>query len=63
MQARKQRYTSRHEVIEIQGTISGEHGTGLSRTWFMQEQYGPLYNVFRQIKNMFDPQGILNPDN
>lgn len=49
------------EVIAIKGTISGEHGTGLSRTWFMQQQFGPLCDVFRQIKYMFDPRGILNP--
>ena len=49
------------EVIAINGTISGEHGTGLSRTWFMQQQYGPLCDVFRQVKYMFDPRGILNP--
>jgi len=49
------------EVIAIKGTISGEHGTGLSRTWFMQQQYGPLNDVFRQVKYMFDPRGIMNP--
>lgn len=49
-------------VTDAGGTISGEHGTGLSRTWFMRQQYGPLYNVFKQVKNIFDPQRILNPD-
>lgn len=49
------------EVVAIGGTISGEHGTGLSRTWFMQQQYGPLYDVFRQVKQVFDPSGIMNP--
>ena len=41
------------------GTISGEHGDGLSRTWFLREQYGPLYSVFVQLKRIFDPQGDL----
>lgn len=50
------------EVMAVGGTISGEHGTGLSRTWFMQQQFGPLYDVFRQVKTMFDPRGIMNPD-
>lgn len=50
-----------HEVVAIGGTISGEHGVGLSRTWFMQQQYGPLYEVFRQVKQTFDPSGIMNP--
>lgn len=49
------------EVIEIGGAISGEHGDGLSRTPFIRQQYGELYNVFRDIKWIFDPLAILNP--
>lgn len=43
------------------GTISGEHGDGMSRTPFLARQYGPLVNVFRELKRIFDPEGILNP--
>ena len=46
---------------QVGGTISGEHGDGLSRTWFLRQQFGPLYDVFRQIKQIFDPQNIFNP--
>ncbi len=49
------------EVFEIGGTISGEHGDGISRTPFVRRQYGPLYDVFREIKTIFDPLNILNP--
>jgi FAD/FMN-containing dehydrogenase/Fe-S oxidoreductase len=49
------------KVWLLQGTISGEHGDGLSRTPFLAKQYGPLVNVFRELKQVFDPQGILNP--
>ncbi len=49
------------EVFEVGGTISGEHGDGLSRTPFIRQQYGDLYEVFREVKRVFDPQGILNP--
>ena len=49
------------EVFAVGGTISGEHGDGLSRTPFVQAQYGPLYDVFREVKNVFDPLNILNP--
>ena len=49
------------KVLEVGGTISGEHGLGLSRTWFAKRQFGPLYDVFREIKRIFDPQNILNP--
>ncbi|MEM7455614.1 MAG: anaerobic glycerol-3-phosphate dehydrogenase subunit C [Planctomycetota bacterium] len=48
-------------VTEAGGTISGAHGDGMVRTWFLRRQYGRLYNVFSEIKNTFDPQNILNP--
>ncbi len=43
------------------GTISGEHGEGLVRAAFIKRQYGPLYEVMREVKKIFDPAGILNP--
>ena len=49
------------EVLKVGGTISGEHGSGLSRTWFLRKQFGPLYDVFREVKRIFDPQNLLNP--
>jgi len=48
-------------VFRVGGTISGEHGAGLSRSAYVSEQYGPLFEVFREIKQLFDPQGLLNP--
>jgi Fe-S oxidoreductase len=50
-----------HRVLEVGGTISGEHGEGLCRTWFVQRQHGPLYDVFREVKRIFDPFQVLNP--
>jgi Fe-S oxidoreductase len=49
------------EVMSVGGTISGEHGDGLSRTWYVRRQFGPLYDVFREVKRIFDPQNIFNP--
>ncbi len=49
------------EVFEVGGTISGEHGDGLSRTPFIRQQFGELYDVFREVKSIFDPLGLLNP--
>lgn len=49
-------------VKTVGGTISGEHGDGLSRTAFIRSQYGPLYSRFKQVKEIFDPQKLLNPD-
>lgn len=48
-------------VWGLSGTISGEQGDGLSRTPYLAKQYGPLSDVFRDVKNIFDPDNILNP--
>jgi FAD/FMN-containing dehydrogenase/Fe-S oxidoreductase len=51
-----------YDVVLAQGgTISGEHGDGLSRTAFLRTQYGPLYRVFKEVKDLFDPHHLLNP--
>ncbi|WP_254510910.1 FAD-binding oxidoreductase [Anatilimnocola floriformis] len=49
------------EVLAVGGTISGEHGCGLSRTWYVKRQTGALYDVLREVKRIFDPQNLLNP--
>jgi FAD/FMN-containing dehydrogenase/Fe-S oxidoreductase len=49
-------------VLEFGGALSGEHGDGLVRSPFMRQMFGPvLYEAFREIKQAFDPHGILNP--
>ena len=51
------------KVIEIGGSITGEHGDGLARSEFVKLQYGnDVYSVFKRIKQEFDPNNILNPD-
>ncbi len=49
------------EVADAGGTIGAERASGLSRSAYLQGQYGRLYDVFRQVKELFDPEGILNP--
>jgi Fe-S oxidoreductase len=48
-------------VWEVDGTISGEHADGLSRTAYVAKQYGPLAAAFKEVKTLFDPENILNP--
>ncbi len=48
-------------VWEFGGTISGEHGDGLSRTPYVAGQYGTLTEAFREVKELFDPQNLFNP--
>ena len=43
------------------GIVCGEHGNGLSRIPYSDRQFGPLADAYREIKLLFDPQGILNP--
>ena len=51
------------KVIEMGGSITGEHGDGLARSEFVKLQYGNyVYSVFKKIKQEFDPKNILNPD-
>lgn len=50
-------------VWSLGGSISGEHADGLVRAAFIKKQYGPrFYQILREIKSIFDPDGILNPD-
>ena len=49
-------------ILELNGSISGEHGDGILRARFVREMYGEeLYSLFRKIKEVFDPKGIMNP--
>jgi FAD/FMN-containing dehydrogenase/Fe-S oxidoreductase len=49
-------------VIEFGGTMSGEHGDGLARSWFVERFFGPqIYAAFRATKQLFDPLGLMNP--
>ncbi|MCZ6549388.1 MAG: FAD-binding oxidoreductase [Deltaproteobacteria bacterium] len=49
-------------VLEFGGAFSGEHGDGLARSHFNEKLFGPeLYEVFRQVKQAFDPKNLMNP--
>ena len=50
------------KVIEMGGTITGEHGDGIARSEFIKKQYGHTnYQIFKELKEIFDPKKILNP--
>lgn len=48
-------------VIKEGGTISHHHGVGASKAAYMAEEHGPALAVYRQLKAVMDPDGILNP--
>lgn len=49
-------------AVELGGTISGEHGTGVTKMSFIPEQLSPLeMELMAAIKRDFDPNDIMNP--
>ncbi|MDP3086735.1 MAG: FAD-linked oxidase C-terminal domain-containing protein [Methylotenera sp.] len=49
-------------VQKYGGSWSGEHGDGIVRGGFNKRFFGDqLYNTFREIKQLFDPEGRMNP--
>jgi FAD/FMN-containing dehydrogenase/Fe-S oxidoreductase len=49
-------------VRQYKGSYSGEHGDGLVRSEWIAPFFGPkLVGAFEEIKDLFDPKGLLNP--
>lgn len=49
-------------VMRLGGSTTGQHGDGRLRGPFLEKLYGPeIYELFRQIKKIFDPYDTLNP--
>jgi len=49
-------------VIELGGTVTGEHGIGLAKARFMSMEHDEVaMDVMRAVKKLFDPNNILNP--
>jgi FAD/FMN-containing dehydrogenase len=49
-------------VISLGGSTSGEHSDGRLRAPYLEKLYGEeAYQLFKKVKNIFDPHGILNP--
>ena len=51
-----------HRELHLQGTCSGEHGVGLHKMGFLEEEAGAgAMEVMRTLKRALDPRNILNP--
>jgi len=49
-------------AVEFGGVLSGEHGIGLEKQKFMRRTQDPMFiEIMKKIKDIFDPNGILNP--
>lgn len=50
-------------VLALRGTLSGEHGVGMEKRAFVDREIAPpALDLMRKIKQVFDPNGILNPE-
>lgn len=48
-------------ALDMEGTCSGEHGVGLGKREFLQQEHGAAWDVMRSIKATLDPQNVMNP--
>jgi len=50
------------ECIRLGGAVTGEHGVGIEKAKYMPKMYSPEdLGVMISLKNLFDPEGVLNP--
>ncbi|PIE06039.1 MAG: FAD-linked oxidase, partial [Sorangium cellulosum] len=50
------------EVLQMEGTISGEHGIGVLKAPYLGMELSPaMIGLQRQVKAVFDPEGLMNP--
>jgi D-lactate dehydrogenase (cytochrome) len=61
--ARAQEYSERlvARALELGGTASGEHGIGVVKRKFLEVEHGAALPWMRKVKDLFDPNHILNP--
>jgi alkyldihydroxyacetonephosphate synthase len=48
-------------ILGAGGVINDHHGVGLKLAPYMRDQYGPALDTLRRIKEVLDPNGIMNP--
>ena len=48
-------------ALSLGGTVTGEHGVGMGKIKYMFQEHGVAWDIMGDIKQTFDPNGILNP--
>ncbi|MEY4529358.1 MAG: hypothetical protein RLZZ156_79 [Deinococcota bacterium] len=49
-------------TLSLGGTCTGEHGIGLRKKKYLAAEHGAALTYMQQIKQLFDPQNLLNPN-
>ncbi len=49
-------------TVKLGGTLSGEHGIGISKAKYLSLEISPeVFDLMKKVKRTFDPNNILNP--
>jgi D-lactate dehydrogenase (cytochrome) len=60
----KAKTVAKHTVqnaLAVGGTCTGEHGVGIGKMAYLEQEHGDALEVMRTIKRALDPQNIMNP--
>jgi len=49
-------------ALKLGGTVTGEHGVGLGKKKYMQQEHGAAYGLMGLLKSTIDPDNLMNPD-
>ena len=50
-----------NRALAMGGTVTGEHGVGMGKLYYMVAEHGEGWTVMGDIKRALDPKGIMNP--
>ena len=48
-------------AIEMEGTCTGEHGVGVGKRQYLEQEFGGALETMKTLKRAFDPLNIMNP--
>jgi len=48
-------------VVKAGGSIAHHHGIGINRSHWMNDEWGEAYTLIKKVKEVLDPNNILNP--
>ncbi|MBT7362880.1 MAG: FAD-binding oxidoreductase, partial [Rhodospirillaceae bacterium] len=48
-------------AIAMGGTCTGEHGVGVGKMDYLEDEHGEAVELMRTLKRAFDPENIMNP--